>query len=139
MTNDIERSVATRLEDVVFAIPRALYRRIVIAEQTKAAIAEARRTDLRAIRDALIEAQKITTIQTSHDPAWTVARQACVQASGLAGAGPDDDLRSAVNAFRDVFDRIARSWTKTNREDFDELSRAFDAATARVGFLLKRP
>lgn len=124
--------VIDALFSVVLAIPRFLYRRIVVEEQRR----EAERQDLREIRDELIGAAKIQTMANSTTPAWRATREACVRAAGLAAAGPDPELRDQVRAFREAFDAVANNWTRHTLEQRQALRDAFDQAMERIAILL---
>jgi hypothetical protein len=121
------------VESIVLAIPRLLYRKLVVEEHAR----EAARKDLRAIRDALIAAQKMETMEVATTPKWYVAREACVRAVGLASAGPDSVLRDLVRAYGAAHDDLANNWTRAGEARHEALRAAFDRAMDRVAVLSK--
>jgi hypothetical protein len=120
------------IQSILLAIPRFLYRKVVGEAQQR----EGGRQDLRAIRDALIEAQKIETMEVATTPKWYATREATVRASGLASAGPDATLRGLARNYHDAHDALANNWTRATPEYHTRLRAAFDRTMERVAALI---
>ena len=117
---------------ILMWIPRAIYRKLVVEQLAR----DAQRADLREIRDALIAAQKIVTMQIGSTPAWFATREACVKALGLATATGDEVLRDQVRAYHAAHDAIATNWTRDTAQAREDLRIAFDGSLGRIAALL---
>jgi hypothetical protein len=117
---------------ILMWIPRAVFRKLVVEEHAR----DAQRTDLREIRDALIAAQEIVTMETGFTPAWFATRQACVKALGLATAAGDEVLRDEVRNYHAAHDAIATNWTRDTAQARKDLRTAFDGSLGRIAALL---
>lgn len=128
---DVVERLGRAAENIVLALPRWAYRRIVVAERRR----EAAKADVRAVRDALLTADRIQAIRYGTDAALAEPRAAMVRAVGLAASGGDEDLLTLVTAYRDAHDEIIRNWTNSTPAMREALRSTLEAAMRRIAVL----